>query len=279
MHILFDIGGTNTRIAISRDGDAFKEPRVVATPQKFEEGIALVGNIAKELIGAEKGSFDLSAAAGGVAGPFNREKTILVNAPNLPDWKGKPLKKELEDALGTTVILENDAALAGIGEATVGAGKGKDIVAYMTVGTGVGGARIVHGHIDESAFGFEPGHQYIQHALLGEDIKCWTLESLVSGSALQKRFDKDPREIADPAVWEDLAKLLAVGLHNTIVHWSPDIVVLGGSIIRSNPALPLDRVIFHLKNIHSIFGEPPPLVPSEHGDQSALYGALVLLTR
>jgi glucokinase len=49
----------------------------------------------------------------------------------------------------------------GLGEAVFGAGKGREIVVYMTISTGVGGARIVGGKIDASAMGFEPGHQII----------------------------------------------------------------------------------------------------------------------
>lgn len=268
MFLLFDIGGTKTRIALSRDKKTFEEPHVIATPKTFEEGVAMLGELAGELAQGES----IIGAVGGIAGPLNREKTMLVNAPNLSDWIGKPLQKTLQQRLNTlSVRLENDAALAGLGEAVAGAGKEYGVVAYLTIGTGVGGARITAGHIDENAMGFEPGHQYIDQS--GGD-----LESLVSGSGLKKRFGKDPREIRDPAVWEELARLFAYGLHNTIVHWSPDIVVLGGSMILGDPAISFDRLTAHLKTILTIFPTPPPLVKAELGDRVALHGALVLLT-
>lgn len=268
MFLLFDIGGTKTRIAISRDRKKFEKPRIIATPRKFEDGLAAIGIMARELALGEK----IEAAAGGIAGTFDKAKTVSVRSPHLPDWAGKPLKKELETALGAPVILENDAALAGLGEAMAGAGRGNAIVAYITVGTGVGGARIVNGAIDENAMGFEPGHQYIDRS--GSDF-----EALVSGSALTKRFGKDPREIHDPAVWEELAELLAYGLHNTIVHWSPDRIVFGGSMMLGDPAIPLDRVAFHLTNILTIFSESPPLMKSALSDASAIQGACILLSR
>jgi predicted NBD/HSP70 family sugar kinase len=54
---------------------------------------------------------------------------MRINALNLPRWNGAALADDLEAALGTQVILENDTALVGLGEATVGAGKGAAVVA------------------------------------------------------------------------------------------------------------------------------------------------------
>ena len=41
MFLLFDIGGTNTRMAGSRDGGNFEKPGVFPTPVGFDEGISL----------------------------------------------------------------------------------------------------------------------------------------------------------------------------------------------------------------------------------------------
>src|SRR3989344_2394761 len=107
MYFLFDIGGSVTRIAFSRDGRAFDEPRLLPTPKKFEEGIALIEKTARELSGGRR----IAAAGGGIAGPLYTDKSSLARSPHLPDYVGKPLKKELERRLDTKVFLENDAAL------------------------------------------------------------------------------------------------------------------------------------------------------------------------
>ena len=83
--------------------------------------------------------------------------------------------------------MENDTALVGLGEATVGAGKGAAIVVYVTISTGANGARIVDGVLDRAAFGFELGEQ-----LLGRAASAGTLEELVSGRAIQDRFGAPP---------------------------------------------------------------------------------------
>lgn len=268
MYILFDIGGTNMRLAASRDGKTFGEPKIVPTPAHFDEGIAVFKKLSLELADGEK----ILAAAGGIPGPLNKEKTEVLNAPNLPGWNKKPLKMQLEKATGAKVYIENDAAVAGLGEATYGAGKGKEIVAYLTISTGVGGARIVHGVIDANALGFEPGHHIIQMNSTG----ARDLESYISGKAVEKRFGKKPYEITDEAAWDEIAKFLAYGLNNITALWSPDIIVLGGSMMKKI-GIPVERVRYHLKHIMKIFPELPQIEKAKLGDAAGLYGALAFL--
>lgn len=273
MYLLFDIGGTKTRIAFSADGKGFGRPKVIQTPGDFKEGLRLLGKEAAELSKGRK----IRAAAGGIAGPLDRKKTRLVNSPHLSGWIGKPLKKEIGRILDTPVYLENDAAMAGLGEATSGPGKKKRIVVYMTISTGVGGVRIVDGEIDKGAIGFEPGHQIIDaDGTLCPECKSVPgyLERYVSGSAIEMRYKKRPYEITDPRVWKEAARFLAYGLNNTIVHWSPDIVILGGSVVEK---IPLDEVRRHLKKSLKIFPEPPMIRKSTLGDFGGLYGALHFL--
>jgi predicted NBD/HSP70 family sugar kinase len=272
-YLLFDIGGTKTRIALSTGKGSFGSPKIIPTPKDFDKGVALFRNVAFELSGGKR----IKAAAGGIAGPIDRGKTMLVNSPHISGWVRKPLKQELQKVLGAPVYIENDAAMVGLGEAAFGKGKGRRVVVYMTVSTGVGGSRIVNGRIDESAMGFEPGHQIIDPGgSLCPDCKSVPgyLERYISGSAIEKRYKKKAYEISDPKVWEEVACFLAYGLNNTIVHWSPDIVILGGSVTKK---VPLKRVRFHLRKIMKIFPKIPPIEKAVLGDFGGLYGALHFL--
>lgn len=272
-YLLFDIGGTNMRVAFARDDENFGDPMIVPTPQDFDEGIATVARIAKELSGGEK----ITAAGGGIAGVFSRDRTMFLNGPHLKGWNGKPIKRALEESLGAPTFVNNDTAIVGLGEAVAGAGKGHSIVAYLTVSTGVGGVRIVNGSIDISVMGFEPGHQIIdaggalhQTSVGGNGID---LEGYISGTAITERYGKKPREITDERFWDEMARLLAYGLNNTIVHWSPDIVVIGGSMMNT-VGIPIDRVRVHLNEILHIYPELPLIEHSTLGDVGGLYGAL-----
>lgn len=273
MYLLFDIGGTNFRLALSRDGKELALRETHNRPQVIEEAMKLVEAFCQKNIELSQ----LKGVAGGIAGMLDDKKETLFNAPNIKEWEKQPLRKILESVVKMPVLLRNDADMAGLGEAVFGAGKGMDIVVYLTISTGVGGTRVVNKKLDKSAGGFEPGHQII----IPEGVACLCggkghLEAYVSGSSVERRFHKRPYEIIDASFWDKMAQLLANGLYNTIVHWSPDIVVLGGSMMKQ-VGIPLDRIEFHLRALNHMFPTLPLLQKSAFGDESGLYGALALL--
>lgn len=272
MYLVFDIGGTKMRIAATKDFKDFGEPKVLPTPQSFYEGVELFKQACNELSKGE----DVSGVAGGIAGPLNKEKTMMVKSPNISHWADKPLKTELEKAFGAPVHLENDAALVGLGEAAFGGGKDKNIVVYMTISTGVGGSRFVDQKIDRNAIGFEPGHQILKY----DGIPCigcgglGHLEGYISGKALTERYGKPPEKIVDEKVWDEVAQILAYGLNNIITHWSPEVIVLGGSVMKG---IDIRKVNKYLRDVVKIYTTLPELKPAELGDYGGLYGAVAYL--
>ncbi len=272
MYGYFDIGGTKTRVAVSTDGQTLGEIKKFDTPTDFDIGIHTITDALHTLSAGHV----FRAVGGGVAGPVSSDKSVLVRSPHLPDWVGKPLTTAIQTALGTSsVYIENDSAIVGLGEAHYGAGEGDAIMAYITVSTGVGGVRIIDGIIDRSSVGFEPGHQIldIDHTLFPQE-KNGEAEELLSGTSVAERFHKKAYEITDPAVWEDLSRILAHLLNNVAVLWSPNTIVLGGSMMVGNPAIPIDRVIYHLQHLLTIFPTPPTLKLATLKDLGGLYGAM-----
>lgn len=274
MFILFDIGGTNMRIAATEVLSGFEEPLILDTPQNFDEAMKLIIETSRNVA---KGR-EIKAMVGGVPGPLNAERSVLENAPHLPDWVGKPFKLQLEEALNVSVHVENDSAMVGLGEANFGAGQGFSTVAYITVSTGVGGTRIVKGRLDKSTIGYEPGHQIIDldHTLCAV-CKSGTLEDHVSGTALKERYGKAPNEITDPSVWDDVARTLAVGIMNTTLHWTPDVVVLGGAMVVKRPGIDVADVAKHLSTMMKIYPTVPQVKAAELGALGGLYGGLAVL--
>ncbi len=274
-YILFDIGGTKTRVARSDDLQSFGEPIKFETPLTYLEGMKAL-NDAIETLTKQSG---ITGIAGGIRGPLNHEKTGIVSETKLTDWVGRNIVGDLESRHHVPVILSNDTAIVGLGEAIFGAGKGYDIVAYHTVSTGVGGARFVHGVLDAATVGFEPGHQELDldRSILGQRIPH-TLQNLVSGTALEKRRGVKPYEIAqDDPVWDELALYLAHGLKNTIVYWSPEVIVLGGSMVVGDPRIPLEAIKRHTEAVLGGLVPCPPLKDAAFRDDGGLYGALALL--
>jgi glucokinase len=276
MYAYFDIGGTKTRVAVSKDGTTLHgEPVKFDTPKDYETMISKV----VETIHTLSGGVSVQVAGGGIAGPLVADKSGLAVAPNLPsDWVGRSVVQSLGDALHAPVYLENDSACVALGEAIYGAGKGSDVVAYITVSTGIGGMRIVRGKLDEGAYGFEPGHQYIDF----DKSACPTCrsadaEDYCSGTSMEHRFNMKAYDVTDLAVWEELALWLAYMLHNTIVHWSPHVVVLGGSMMVGNPAIPIERVQYHVHRILTVFSQKPEIRLASLADMGGIYGAMAFV--
>lgn len=267
MFVMIDIGGTKTRIGGAHEGDALDSVHIFPTEKNYTEGLSMLVEAVKKIQGEA-----LQAVAVGAPGVLSRDKRRIVNAPNLPCWNGAALADDLETALGAPVVMENDTALVGLGEAGVGAGTGAAIVAYITISTGVNGARIVDGALDRAAFGFEIGEQ-----LLGGDASARTLEELVSGRAIEDRFDAPPASLGkNHPVWEELAEIVAIGLHNTIAYWSPEKIVLGGSMMRE-VGIRHDRIEAHLKRLKRKNPVLPKIAPAVLGDLGGLWGGFVRL--
>lgn len=277
MYLLFDIGGTKTRIAVvEKDSLEIRKIKIFPTLNDFSKMVEKISSAGKELAG---NSAKFEAVAGGLALPLDEEKTKAVfhsNKEVFKDWVGKPLKKELEKALKCPVWLENDTAMGSLGEAIFGAGKKHSIVAYLTISTGIGGARIVEGKIDENSMGFEPEWQIIDKtgtdfSSKSEDPVCL---HIINGKTIEKFAKKNPADITDQKFWDRVAHILAVGIHNTILYWSPDVVIVGGSVSKK---ISLQKVQQELQKFPYPFAKRPKIKKGVLGEKCGLYGALHLL--
>ena len=260
------------RLAGSRDLKMYSDVRVEPTPADFDAALAEFKRVALEIAAGES----IEAVCGGVPSPLDHMRNVLLSPTHLPAWKGRALKDELHALFDCPVFIENDAALVGLGEAVNGAGHDYPIVGYVTVSTGVGGARIVHGRLDDSSTGFEPGRMIIDAdgTLCPDCGGRGDLESLVSGTAVEHRFGKKPFEISDDAVWDELARYLAIGIYNLIVEWSPDAIVLGGSMVVKTTGIKVARVIEHLNSYKERIPEMPAIIEASLVDEGGLKGAL-----
>lgn len=269
MDIVADIGGTKTRVAGTRDREAFFEPIVMDTPGAYDEALAAIQEAIRTVAGGQK----VEKIAAAISGALSKDRRSLTGAHHhLPDWLGKDLAGDLGVPFEAETTLTNDTEQVGLGEAVYGAGKGANIVVYITVSTGVNGARIVNGEVEPTAFGYEIGGQYLM-----VDGIPQTFEDLVSGGAIEKKYGKHPKELgADSPVWEELAKTTAYGVHNTILHWSPERVVLGGSMF-NEVGIKVDRVEAHVREYMKKFPDIPEIVHSDLKDFGGLYGGLVVL--
>ncbi|MFC3884696.1 ROK family protein [Bacillus songklensis] len=187
----------------------------------------------------------------GAPGPLDAKKGIILGPPNLPGWDYVPLKDIMEQRIALPVVVDNDANAAALAEAHFGAGAGYESVFYITVSTGVGGGFVYNKQVIKGANSCagEIGNMIItntgpSHPVLNKG----SLELLASGTALQRagkqqlNLQGDAGELfrlaqnGDPTakdIIEEFINYLAIGIANVIHTVDPDIIVLGGGVMKS----------------------------------------------
>lgn len=267
MYISIDLGGTNTRIANSENLNTFLEVDKIPTPKNLNELSTKLNSFINSIP-------NLQYVCIGIAGFVDKHNKIIIKCPHIPYLRDLHIEDVLDVPMDS-VLLENDAALAGLGEATHGQGKSFNRVAYITISTGVGGTLIVDKEIPTKQYNFEPGHHVInvdENFEFGE-VKG-TFESYCSGTAFKKRFGLDPAEVEDKKIWHDYGEILAIGLYNLVLFWQPDVIILGGSMSKKANLFfkSLDEKFMQLAQDQAI-----PIKISDLGDNNGLLGGLELI--
>ncbi len=264
MILIFDLGGTKMRVALAENGVIGEVLRV-----STDRSAAGFGKFLLTLQEVVKGQ-RIDAVAGGFPGQLQGEDGELVVATNLPHWRGQLLLKELKELFDCPVHITNDVELCGLGEAKYGSGTTKGIMAYYTVSTGVNAVRLLDGEVDRSVGRYELGKQIVGNV----DGEPQSLEPLIGGAALEKRTGKLPHDIHDETVWRELERSLAVGIYNTILYWNPELVVIGGSMMRD---IKVEGVAEALHELPNVLEQWPRLELATLGDEGGIRGAMVWL--
>ena len=269
MFIGIDIGGTHIRVATGGGGRI--KDKVDFPTREFQASIQEI----KEAVERLSQDSSVQAVGIGVPGFLNIRQGKITHSPNLIGWDNIELADIFSKMLRKKVIVGHDASVAALGESVYGAGRGKDPVLYFTVSTGIGSGLVTGGKIYHGVFNPEAGHQLLnKEGPKHKGAPAADLESLASGSALKKVFGKTPVEVEGAKEWLDALDWLAIGLTNSILHFSPEIVVIGGGMTKHKDIFftPLKKLLQkYLTELPTV-----PLVPAGLGQDSGVVGALTL---
>jgi glucokinase len=184
-----DLGGTNLRIAaVDGDGKLLSKLTTGAEVQRGRDFV--IGEMCDAIQSLSVKFRDSRQLAGigiGVPGFIDMDTGTVMRSPNLPDWINFPVREQIERKLGTTVILENDANSAAMGEKWLGAGRNINDMAMYTLGTGVGGGLVFNGQLWHGMSGMaaELGHINVEPE--GHPCGCGSrgcLEQYASATAI-----------------------------------------------------------------------------------------------
>ncbi len=259
-----DIGGTKIAVGMVDDnGKVLSRMEAPTDPNRYSDSIELVAHMLRKT--AQRAGAEISGIGIGSTGPVDPMRGEFGDVDFLPGWRGKSPVKDLSTVFNVSVALENDGDAAALAEAGWGAGRNRTRLIYVTVGTGIGGGIVLDGKLYRGVDGAHPevGHHVVDPA--GPQCTCgfrgcW--ESLAAGPAMVAWFqhnapENDPhcegitaRRICELAREEDVVALKAVeteayylglGLANLINLFTPDAIVLSGSVMKSSDLF-LDRI-------------------------------------
>lgn len=245
-YIGIDLGGTNVRVAkVDKTGNIIQD--VKHKSYGLEGPRDRTVNAVFECLDKIKNINECSGIGIGVPGPVDTKKKVMTLSSNLVDFEYFPLAQMIEERYDLPTYIDNDANVAGLAEAVLGAGKGEDIVYYLTHSTGIGGALIINGKVvsGKSGYAGEVANIIIDRNRPSiNGLNPGAVESYASGTAIVRRgkelfgdkvktarevfemfADNDPQahELVDD-VCRDFAQMMA-----TIAHVvDPGIFVIGG---------------------------------------------------
>ena len=249
-YIGVDLGGTNVRVALVDEHGTVLQDKKEAS--EVDKGVPYVIQKIIRLIESLDNYENAEGIGMGVPGPVDTVAGKIVVTNNLPGFAGEPLAQMIQDHFKKPTFMDNDVNVAGLGEATLGAGKGKSIVYYITVSTGIGGALMIdgkviagkHGHAGELCNIVVDRNREARNGLA-----AGALENEASGTAITRKGKElfgdsiehagdvfqlaaDGNEQALELV-DSVAYDLAQGFAATALVIDPEIFVLGGGVMKS----------------------------------------------
>lgn len=293
-----DLGGTKIEAAaLNQDGTVLSRRRLPTEREKGYEHI--IGQVKRvlELVSEEVGEVPTKLGIG-TPGAIDPPTGLMKNS-NTTVLNGKPFAKDLEKALGISVVMANDANCFAIAETLLGAGKAyateDHLIFGVIMGTGVGGGIVINGKVWNGAQGIggEWGHSFLDHS--GGKCYCGQVgcvEMLISGTGLERYYQQttgQERKLSTmiseynagtmdeyvSATVNRMIHFFGRGLANVIDILDPTAIILGGGLSNID-LLYTEGVESIRKQVFNPRLDTPILRPLL-GDSAGVFGAAMLV--
>jgi len=285
-----DLGGTKMEgiVLDAAGGVVHRERQPTGQADGYDAIVERLAALYGRLCRHAPGAHTLGLGTPGAISP----KTGMMKNANTVCLSGRPLRQDLEARLGRPLAMENDANCFAMAEAILGAGRGRELVFGVIMGTGCGGGIVIRGQVwrGPQAIAGEWGHMCLDPR--GPPCYCGQrgcVETLVSGGGLEARWQErhgQARALSaivaaaragEPAAQAFMAEFMTHfgrAMANLISILDPDIVVLGGgvSLIDELYDAGVAQVARHL------FSDElsTPIVRHTLGDSAGVYGAALI---
>jgi fructokinase len=276
-----ELGGTKVNVAIG-DGNGAIIAKAQIPTRDPHATLADIAGFFEAHVGVE--ALGVGAFGPVILDPMAKAYGHLAATPK-PGWSDFDLVGSLAQFFGGPILLQTDVAAAGIGEAQYGALHGIECGVYVTVGTGIGAAILVHGQPIPALLHPEMGHlPLVRLAGDGAPSRCPfhanCAEGLVSGPAIEARFGKSLSHFAvDGAEHALVADYLGQFCASLVLAISPQRIILGGGVGKADGICRAvsAAMLKHLNGYASLgLSLEGFIVSPALGDDAGMAGALAL---
>jgi glucokinase len=255
--------------------------------------------------------FPIRAIGFGFGGPIDATSGIVTTSHQVEGWDNFPLARWCTQTFGVPTYLGNDCDMAALAEARFGAGRNKQSVFYVTVGTGVGGGLVLGGSLYGAG---RPAVAEIGHLRPGLEASgpAQTVESIASGPGIESsiraglssaRHDDpdaarllaccpgDPKQLTAKAVAEEAAlgnrlaqaaldracQALGWGIAQVITLLAVEAVIVGGGVSLAGETLfyePLRRYV--RSYVFPPLRDSYEILAPQLGEEVVVHGALAM---
>ena len=271
-----ELGGTKCVVAVGESPENILTKKVIATEDPkstFKKIRSFFKSYHVEKLGV--------ASFGPIVLDSKSKNYGRLVAESKGGWYGVNVLRSLS-RVTSNIFIDTDVNAAAIGEYNYGAGRGSQILVYITIGTGIGGGVLVNGKPYTGNFHLEMGHMLVPNPANFQGIcrihgDCW--EGLASGPSIESRWGISPSEIPEShEAWEQEAELLAEGIVSVIANHSPDRIILGGGVMKQKHLFSMVRhKVAEIWNSYTPLGLLSELiVESDLGLDSGIIGSLII---
>jgi glucokinase len=245
-----EIGGTKLQILlVDQTGKILQRLKHKVDADSGAEGIR---KQIERFLTQLKNEYDVKAIGVGFGGPVDTETGSVVESFHIAGWTGFNMKQWLQSLIDVPVFFDNDANVAALAEARIGAGKNFRRVFYITLGSGVGSGFVIDGKLYHGAVGAEMefGHIRINREgnFVEEHCSGWSVDKRIResvrmhpGSILAEMIRQDPGNEARhlkqaiesndetaTRIFKETIDTLSFALSHVVHLLGPDLIIIGG---------------------------------------------------
>lgn len=293
-----DFGGTSVKFGVVQGHEVIAQAPAIAT-EDFENSEPLIDAITYVIEDLRSHHPGITAIGVGVPGFVDFSTGTIHNLTNVKGWKNIPLRDILQDRTRLPVTVENDANCMAYAEWKLGAGMGKDHLVCITLGTGVGGGIITHGHMLRGARSVagELGQTSIDYqGRKGAYGNLGALEDYIGNNEIAAdaratyalhQVEKSITECTPAAlsqaaaggdpiaveIWQGIARKLASTVVNACWLLNPSAIIIGGGVSKAGKLLfdPLKQSI--AEQLSPAFLDGLDIIPARFSNDAGIIGA------